>query len=130
MARSAEQKIKLLVLYELLLKHSDEEHPMTTNEIIAALKEYGIEVTRQTLYEDINILVRYGYDIVCVKGRNNKYFIGERAFERPEVEILMNIVGAAAEGEWLSRARCMRATRALHENYTAGQIGSLHGARR
>lgn len=95
MARSAEQKIKLLVLYELLLKHSDEEHPMTTNEIIAALKEYGIEVTRQTLYEDINILVRYGYDIVCVKGRNNKYFIGERAFERPEVEILMNIVGAA-----------------------------------
>ncbi len=71
MARSAEQKIKLLVLYELLLKHSDEEHPMTTNEIIAALKEYGIEVTRQTLYEDINILVRYGYDIVCAKGRNN-----------------------------------------------------------
>ena len=95
MSRNAEQKIKLLVLYELLLKQSDEEHPMTTNEIVDALKEYGIEVTRKTLYEDIDILIRYGYDIVCVKGRNNKYFVGERTFERPEVEILLNLVGAA-----------------------------------
>lgn len=68
---------------------------MTTNEIIGALSEYGIEVTRKTLYEDIDILIRYGYDIVCVKGRSNKYFIGERTFEKPEVEILLNIVGAA-----------------------------------
>ena len=95
MSRNAEQKIKLLVLYELLLKQSDEEHPMTTNELIDALDEYGIEVTRKTLYEDIDILIRYGYDIVCVKGRTNKYFIGERTFEKPEVEILLNIVGAA-----------------------------------
>lgn len=112
MSRNAKQKIKLLVLYELLLRQSDEEHPMTTNEIICALSEYGIEVTRKTLYEDIDILIRYGYDIVCVKGRSNKYFIGERTFEKPEVEILLNIVGAA---QFLSEKKTTELTQKIAE---------------
>ena len=34
MSRSAEQKVKLLVLYDLLEKKTDEDHPMTTNNIV------------------------------------------------------------------------------------------------
>ena len=50
MSDSAERKIKLLLLYEILLKQTDELHPMTTSEIFTALQESGIAVSRQTLY--------------------------------------------------------------------------------
>ena len=95
MPRNSEQKIKLLILYDILQKNTDENHPMTTKEIISALYNYGIKVSRKTLYDDIDLLIRYGYDIVCVKGRNNQYFVGEHAFERPEIEVLLNAVSAS-----------------------------------
>ena len=38
MARSAEQKIRLLVLYDILLKESDDDCPLSTNELIAKLQ--------------------------------------------------------------------------------------------
>ena len=95
MSRSSEQKIKLLILYGILRKNTDENHPMTTNELVAALRECGIEVSRKTIYEDIDILIRYGYDIVCMKGRNNQYFVGEHGFERPEIELLLNAVSTS-----------------------------------
>lgn len=50
MPRNSEQKIKLLILYDILRKNTDENHPMTTKEIVAALQEYGIGVSRKTLY--------------------------------------------------------------------------------
>ena len=39
MSDSAERKIKLLLLYEILLKQTDELHPMTAGEIFTALHE-------------------------------------------------------------------------------------------
>ena len=39
MSDSAERKIKLLLLYEILLKQTDELHPMTTGEFFTALHE-------------------------------------------------------------------------------------------
>ena len=38
MSRNAEQKVKLLVLYDILQKNTDDNHPMTTGQITAALK--------------------------------------------------------------------------------------------
>ena len=95
MSRSAEQKVKLLVLYDLLEKKTDEDHPMTTNEIVEELSKLGITATRQTLYDDIEVLNSFGYDIICEHGRNNHYYVADRTFERPEVQILLHAVGAA-----------------------------------
>ena len=50
MSRSPEQKIRLLVLYDILKSESDEERPLSTNELIEKLAEYGITATRQTIY--------------------------------------------------------------------------------
>ena len=63
MSDSAKRKIKLVLLYEILLKQMDELHPMTTSEIFTALQESGIAVSRQTLYEDIEVLNRYGFHL-------------------------------------------------------------------
>ena len=95
MSRSAEQKVKLLVLYDLLEKKTDEDHPMTTNDIVEELAKLGITATRQTLYGDIEVLNSFGYDIICEHGRNNRYYVADRTFERPEVQILLHAVGAA-----------------------------------
>lgn len=94
MARNTDQKIRLLALYDLLQSNTDEENPMSTQEIISALAKRGISVTRKTLYQDFDLLNKHGYDVVCVRGRSNRYFVGERKFERPEVQILLNAVGA------------------------------------
>ena len=42
MARGAGQKQKLLVLQRMLLEHTDEEHPLTTQALIDGLAAQGI----------------------------------------------------------------------------------------
>lgn len=95
MSRNSEQKIRLLVLYDILQRQSDEEHSISTKELIDELAAHGINTTRQTIYEDINILNSFGYEIICVHGRNNRYFVGDRNFELPEIQILLHAMGAA-----------------------------------
>ena len=95
MSKSSEQKIRLLVLYDILKSESDEERPLSTNELIEKLNEYGITATRQTIYDDIEMLNAFGYEILCNHGRNNRYFVGDKTFELPEVQILLHAVGAS-----------------------------------
>lgn len=95
MPRSTEQKIRLLVLYDILRKETDEDNPLSTNELIVKLNEYGVTATRQTIYDDIDMLNAFGYEIICDHGRNNRYFVGDRSFELPEVQILLHAIGAS-----------------------------------
>lgn len=84
MSHSAEQKIKLLVLWDILQKNTDEEHSMTTQDIMTALDKCDISVSRKTLYEDIAFLNKYGYEVLCQKSRSNVYYVVDRKFERSE----------------------------------------------
>ena len=43
---------------------------------------------RQTVYADTNALIDAGIDIVVVKSTQNKYFMGNRLFEYPELKML------------------------------------------
>ena len=45
MARSANQKLKLLYLCRILMEQTDEEHPLSVQELIAQLARYGIQAT-------------------------------------------------------------------------------------
>ena len=49
------RKIKLLKMWEILKSQTDEEHPISTNELIAKLAIDGIEVDRKILYTDIEL---------------------------------------------------------------------------
>lgn len=95
MSHSAEQKIKLLVLWDILQKNTDEEHSMTTQDIMTALDECDISASRKTLYEDIALLNKYGYEVLCQKSRSNVYYVVDRKFERSEVQVLLSAVGSA-----------------------------------
>ncbi|MBQ7837923.1 MAG: WYL domain-containing transcriptional regulator [Clostridia bacterium] len=92
MAKSPNQKLKLLYLVKFLMQHSDEDHPVSTAQIIDELKKNDISAERKSIYDDIEALCNFGVDIVQVKGRNGGYYIGERDFELPELKLLVDSV--------------------------------------
>lgn len=92
MASNSKQKLKLLYIMKILLENSDEKNSMTVNQIIKALSLYDISAERKSVYTDIELLVTFGMDIICDKGRSNKYFIGKRDFQLPELKLLVDAV--------------------------------------
>ena len=63
MARSSYQKLKPLYVMNYLLQNSDEEHPVTVNQIIAHLESQGVSAERKSIYSDIEALQVFGLDI-------------------------------------------------------------------
>ena len=53
-------KLKMIKIWEILSQETDEDHPMSTNELLAKLEALGIECTRKTLYADIDALNEFG----------------------------------------------------------------------
>ena len=53
MGRSDKQKLKLLYMAKFICERTDEEHPVTTKEIIDYLDANGITVERKTVYRDM-----------------------------------------------------------------------------
>lgn len=89
-------KIKLLVLQKILLENTDPEHQLSGNEIIKLLGEYGINVERKSVYDDIDTLVQSGMDIVTERrGHSNYYYVGSRTFQDEELMILVNTVASS-----------------------------------
>ena len=56
MARSENQKQKLLALLDILKRNTDDEHGITMAQIISELESKGIKAERKAIYADINVL--------------------------------------------------------------------------
>ena len=91
-AKSSNQKTKLLHLYQLLLRQTDEDHPITVAQMIEALEQYGIKAERKSIYDDMEALRTFGLDVQSRKGKNPGWFVGARDFELPELKLLMDAV--------------------------------------
>lgn len=92
MAKSANQKMKILYLMKILLSRTDEEHGLTLSEIIAALEAYGITAERKSLYDDLEALRLFGIDIEKRRERVTRYHVVSREFELPELKLLVDAV--------------------------------------
>lgn len=124
MSNTTDQKIRLLALYELLQRKTDETHSMTTQEIIESLAERGIEVQRKTVYKDIDVLNRYGYEILCDHSHSNRYYVVTRKFERSEVQVLLSAVSAS---QLLSDKKTATLIHKLLELLGVGEAEQLQG---
>ena len=89
------QRKRILVLLNILMQKTDEEHPLTARELMDALEAQGILCDRKTIYEDIDALNLCGYDIINTKGSKSGYFLSGREFELPEVALLTDAVLSA-----------------------------------
>lgn len=93
MPKSPRQKLKLIVLRDILERETDAAHPITMSALIARLAEEGIEAERKSLYDDIALLEDYGLDVMRVRlGRQTGYYVGSRLFEMPELKLLVDAV--------------------------------------
>lgn len=86
------KKDRTLYVLKYLWQNTDEEHPATVSDILAFLAGEGINVERHALATDIEQLIEFGIDVVCVKSSPNKYFIGQRSIELPELKLLVDAV--------------------------------------
>lgn len=96
MPKSTNQKMKLLYILKILTEKTDESHCLSAQEIIMQLTAYGITAERKSIYDDIECLNYYGYDIVNVKARKGGgYYLASREFELPELKLLVDAVQAS-----------------------------------
>ena len=105
-------KKRPLVIFRYLWNHTDEEHPATIKDIIAFLETEHVVANRHTVAKDISELQESGFDIICVRSRQNKYFIGDRGIEIAE---LKSIVDAILAAKFISPAK----TKSLIDRITA-----------
>ena len=90
-------KIKLLKFYELLQKDTDEDRPISRQELVRLLCEQGVPVGIRTIDRDIDALTEFGFEIITFKKDHERYYyVPEREFSIPELKILMDAVQAAS----------------------------------
>ncbi len=82
-------------LLKYLYENTDEEHPISTTELVRIFVSEDAHAKRKTVKDDIDVLVGEGFDVVTVRGRNNSFFLGTRKFELPEVKLLIDAVSSS-----------------------------------
>lgn len=92
MAKGANQKLKMLYLLDMLMRNTDEEHPLAMRDIIENLAALDITAERKSIYSDIEELRRFGVDI---ENGPKGYFVASREFEMPELKMLVDSVSAS-----------------------------------
>ena len=93
MARSSNQKIKLLYTMQFLLQETDADHPAPTGKIVEYLAAQGIQAERKSIYDDIEALRLFGLDIEQNESRHSGgYYVASRNFELPELKLLVDSV--------------------------------------
>ena len=93
MAKGNNQKLKLLYLIKIFSEKTDEDHCMSAQELIQELQKYDVSAERKSIYNDIECLTGFGYDIVNKKAKTGGgYYLASREFELPELKLLVDAV--------------------------------------
>lgn len=122
MPKSYGQKLKILYLAQLLLERSDENHPITTKEMIRYLESQGIRAERKSIYDDINALQTFGMDIVAIREKPGGYYLASRQFELPELKLLVDAVQASRFVTAKKSRELISKLEALTSRSEAGQL--------
>ena len=86
-------RLRILYLYQMLMRDSDENHMLSTPEILRRMEEeYGILMHRTTLPKDVDLLREVGVDVRSERRRALHYYITEGPFSVPELRLLIDAV--------------------------------------
>ena len=87
-------KIRLLRVLSIV-RETDEDHPITANQIVQQLHLYGMEAERKAVLRDIAALRDYGYDVLLHEDNKLGYYLASREFEDWELKVIMDAVAGA-----------------------------------
>ena len=97
MIQDKPQKIKLLTILDLLQRETDEQHPISRQDLCKRLNNMGISSNPRVLSLDIGLLNDAGYEIMEIQvGREKMYYIEDRAFSVPELKVMIDAIEAAS----------------------------------
>ena len=92
MPKSENQKQKLLYIAKYLMEQTDENHAVSTPQLIEYLSTQGIKAERKSIYSDIETLNDFGMDIIRSEEHRGGYMLASRQFELAEVKLLIDLV--------------------------------------
>ena len=136
------QKYKSLLVMQYLLKHADDEHPVTIGEIEAHLSKYGISAERRSIYRDIRDMMellnteldddgeiserdKLQYEVTFTRKKypnaeQGGYLITARPYEFDELRLL---------AECVNSARFLSESQAKNLRHTISNLCSVHQAK-
>ncbi len=122
MSQSANRKLRILFIYDILCRDTDDTHGITLSGIMQKLSRLDAQAERKAIYSDIELLRDvYGADIELVRaGGDSEYRLLSRTFELPELRLLVDAVQS-------SRFITERKTNELISKLES--LTSRHGAR-
>lgn len=122
MPKGSNQKRKLLYLLDILARETDEEHPLTLEQLRQLLAAQGVEAERKSLYDDLEQLRLYGADIITHRDRQVRYYMGQRTFDLPELRLL---VDAVQSSKFITQRKSLELIRKLEGQTSRHQAGQL-----
>lgn len=94
MAKSENQKLKIFYVLKCFFEKSDENTPISSDEIITYLMKFNIEAENRSIYRDINLLRNeLGIDIDGRRG--TKYRLMSRDFKFSDLRIIAECIHSA-----------------------------------
>ena len=108
--RKPAQKYKSLLVWQILLKRTDENNGITVDEIVEHLKAYGITAERRSIYRDIRDLQelmeadydadiedreRLGYEISYTRKAPSGFKITHRPYDFEDLRLLAECINSA-----------------------------------
>ncbi len=127
MAKQAGQKLKLLYLIQIFEECTDENHGITMSEIRQKLQDLmrlDNQPDRKSVYDDIDQLQDFGYDIIQEQTRTDTFYkLASRDFEIFELKMM---VDAIASSKFLSEAKSRELIRKLEKFCSNAEKSSLN----
>lgn len=90
MPRSSNQKSKLLWIWRIMQRQTDEDHPMSIKDLQTELERQGISAERKSLYSDFETLNQFGLTIE--KSGRAGYYLRQEPFELAELKLLVDAI--------------------------------------
>lgn len=82
-------------MLKYLYENTDENHPVSTPELVKIFQAEDAHASRKTIKDDIDVLIGEGFDIVTVRSTQNSFFLANRKFEIPEIRLLIDAVSSS-----------------------------------
>ena len=124
MPRKENQKLKILYIREYLERFTDPDHPTTAAQLAAYLEQQGIPCERKSVYRDLEALEDFGLEIGKVNGPGGGYYLMERPFSLPELQLLANAVQIRSSSVYSKPADLSADAGSSRLSYSFRSVGS------
>ncbi len=90
-------KGRILFLRKYFLNHTDDDHTVSTEDLVRIYEENGYKANRHTVKDDVEALNASGTEIISERegGGKTYYHVGARLFEPAELKMLVDAVSSS-----------------------------------